>query len=230
MNSISPILFFFFISLGISAQSSNLIFSNAADYPEDRYLEYSGSPYYFDKWVFADVYDHNGDIFEWMVVNYNIHEKVFEIRNGNKYIVVDPYFYWCVKVYKEDNGIHLKDFQDSILFIRGLMPDDEEKFVNVIYNGTHIKFLRDMQITKSVKTFHNIGQPKANKIFHRKDFYYLVINGEYKKIKFDKDDLIKVFGHKDELEKWLVDNNNTLKKDQEFSDFIEYVESTFYVN
>lgn len=214
---------------GLASQSSTLIFANAVEYPEDRYDDYSGTPYFFKEWVFADIYSQNGDIFPGMVANYNIDNKVFEIRNGKDYVVLDPYFYWCVRVDKDQNGNHLKDFQDSTLFIRGLMADDEKKFVNVIYNGVHIKLLRDMYIAESVKTFQNVGQTITNKRFNRRDTYHLVIDGEYKEVKLKKKDFIKVLGHKDELEQWLKDNKNKFKRDQDFSDFLAHVESTYYI-
>ena len=225
------LLFLTSITLELTGQSSStMIFSNSIEYPEDRYKDYKGTPYFFNEWVFADVYSQNGDIFDGLVVNYNIDQKVFEIRNGEEYVIMDPYFYWCVQVKKNENGHHLNDFQDSILFIRGLMPDDEKKFVNVIYNGPHIKLLRDMNVAESVKTFQNVGQTITNKRFNRKDKYYLVIDGDYGEVKLGKKDIINILGYKDELEQWLKDNNNKLKKDKDFADFLMYAETTYFSN
>ena len=217
-----------FISIQGFSQTSKMVLSNAKVLPEDRYKEYSGSPFYFDDWVKGDVYNQNGDVFENMVINYNIYENVFEVLDGKKYVLLDPYFYWCVKVDKEDNDPKLmKDMMDSTLFIRGLMADNERKFVNVMYNGVQIKLLRDMYVAESVKTFQNVGQTVTNKRFNRKDSYFLVIDGEYKEVKLKKGDFLKKLGPKKELEKWLKENKNKLKKDEDYIALLEYYESNY---
>ncbi len=214
----------------IYGQSSRMILSNSKVYPEDRYKDYKGNPFYFKDWVKGDVYNQNGDIFEDMTINYNIYENVFEILDGKKYILMDPYFYWCVRVDSEDNPKIMEDMQDSVLFIRGLVAEDERKFVHVIYNGTSLKLLRDMYVAESVKTFQSVGQTVTNKRFNRKDEYFLVQDGEYKKVKLKKNDLLKALGPKKELEKWLKEQNNKLKKDSDYESLLAYYESTYLSN
>ena len=214
----------------ILGQTSRMILSNATVYPEDRYKDHKGSPFYFKDWVKGNVYNQNGDIFEDMKINYNIFENVFEILDGEKYVIMDPYFYWCVKVDKEDNPDIMKEMQDSVLFIRGLMASDEKRFVQVMYNGPSIKLLRDMNVAESVKTFQNVGQTVTNKRFNRKDKYYLVQEGEYKEVKLKKKDILKALGPKKELEQWLKDQKNKLKKDSDYEALLSHFESTYLSN
>jgi hypothetical protein len=211
-------------TVSLAQTSSTMIFSNANEYPEDRYKDVKGNPYFFEEWVFADVYSQNGDVFKGMVTNYNIDEQVFELRRGKEYLVLDPYFYWCVIVNKSENGNALKEHPDSVLFIRGLMPDDEKKFVQVIYNGVHIKLLRDMHVAESVKVFQNVGQTITNKRFNRKDDHFLVIDGQYVEVKLKKKEILKILRHEDELDDWLKENKNKLKSDEEFAAMLEYYE------
>lgn len=219
----------FLFTGNIWGQTSRMILSNTTIYPEDRYKEYKGSPFYFKDWVKGDIYNQNGDVFENMTINYNIFESLFEILEGKKYAIMDPYFYWCVKVDKEDNPEMMKDMQDSILFIRGLMANDEKKFVQVMYNGTHIKLLKDMNVAESVKSFQNVGQTVTNKRFNRKDKYYIVIDGEYNEVKLNKKDILKALGPKKELEQWAKEQKNKLKKDADFESLLAYYEATFLI-
>ncbi len=176
----------------------------------------------------GDVYSQSGDVYNNLILNYNIDDQLFEVRNEDKYIVLDPAYYWCVKVYKDINKAFLdKNAPDSILFIRGFLPDAENKFVEVIYNGTRVKLVRELYVAKSTKTFNDVGRNVTMKRFNRKDKHFLIIDGEYDNIKLKDKDIMKALGKRDELKKWAKDNDLKIKKDQDFARLLAYYEATY---
>lgn len=226
LTKIFIILFLMGSGLSLSGQG-NLMFANAEDYDEDRYEDYSGSPYYFDNWVIGDIYSQSGEIFKNMILNYNIDDQLFEVRNEKKYIVLDPAFYWCVKVYKDINKSFLdKNAPDSTLFIRGILPDAENKFVEVIYNGSRVKLVRELYIATSTKKFNDVGRTITMKRFNRKDKHFLIIDGEYDDVKLKDKDIMKALGKRDELKKWAKENDIKVKNDQDFAKMLKYYEET----
>ena len=215
-----------YLVIGNSQSSSDrMIMSNSKVYAKDRYKDTKGSPYFFNDWVIAEVYNQSGDTYKGLKLNYNVYEEFFEILDGEKYIVLDPTYYWCVKVDKEINPSQLKDSQDSVIFIRGLLENNERKFVHIIYNGSRVKLIRDPYAAESVKTIQNVGQTITNRRFNRKDTYFFLIDGEYSAVRLKKKEVINRLGHKKELEAFIKDNKLKMKKDEDYEVLLAYYES-----
>ncbi len=208
----------------ISAQQDRIIFDNAQKIDNDRYKGYKGNPYYFKIWVYGDVYNQNGEKYEDLLLNYNIESSTFEVTNGERYLELDPRYYWAVTVKQDKNVVDLEDDRDSIVFIRGLLPDDERKFVEVLYNGSRVKLLKELYVALSSKKIENVGQTIKLKRFNRKDKHFLVVDGEYKKIKMKKKDALKTMGPEKELKNWLKSSKNKLKKDKDWMALMQYYE------
>ena len=83
---IGTLIIFFCITnifIGSSQSSFERMFeSESIDYPEYRYKNIKGSPYYFKGWVNAEIYEQSGEIFEDLQVNYNIFKEVMEVKIG----------------------------------------------------------------------------------------------------------------------------------------------------
>ncbi len=208
----------------IDAQEDKIDFDNAQIINEERYQGFKGNAYYFQLWVYGDVYNQSGGRYEDLLLNYNIETSTFEVKDGKRYIELDPRNYWAVVVNQDQNVINLDEKKDSVVFIRGLIPDDERKFVEVVYNGSRVKLLKDLFIVTTSQQVENLGQNTKLKRFTRKDRYFLVVDGEYKKIKMNKKDALKTMGHKKELEKWLNSNNNKLTMEKDWMALMQYFE------
>ena len=56
-----------------------------------------------------------------------------------------------MRVDKALNPYLLVDHQDSVFFIRGILEKKENKFVQIIYNGTKIKLIKDPIVNEAKK-------------------------------------------------------------------------------
>ena len=129
-----------------------------------------------------------------------------------------------MRVDKALNPYLLVDHQDSVIFIRGILEKKENKFVQIIYNGTKIKLIKDPIVNEAKKENQDTGHLETVKQFNRRDRHYLIIDGKYKSTKLNKKSIIKILGMQSELESFIIENKLEMKKAQDFEKLLDYYE------
>lgn len=214
MKIISILAFTLFgISL-LSAQTKS-IFVNAKAINETRYSEYKGSPYLFDDWQIADIYDAEGKAFEKMELNFNGYSKEIEIRKGNQYIELDR------KVFTK---IELSLKEHPKVFKKGMHDFFKDDFVEVVYDGKDLQMVKKFRAGITEKEINDVGKTIKIKRFEKKIEYYFIKEGKLQNVKLKKKSLYAFLGHKKEIESYLKKNKLKITKESDLKKALNFYE------
>ncbi|HMQ05703.1 MAG TPA: hypothetical protein PKC30_00310 [Saprospiraceae bacterium] len=210
-----------------SQTKTDLLFLSAETYNPHKYREKIGNPYYFDHWMLGDAYDISGELYSTLFMNYNIMESQWEVRRMDKVVALDPTVFWCVIIHKQWNDYIWKYSQDSLLFIRGLLPKNEYRFAKVVYNGKKLRLYKDMQIHESSEKIFDKGKSAALNKLYRKDKYVLFKNGKIMDAGYTMLDIIGKTGHKEKILQYLNSRQMKFNEDNDLALLMEYIEQNF---
>ncbi|MCB0633535.1 MAG: hypothetical protein R2824_09130 [Saprospiraceae bacterium] len=201
----------FFLLLLVSqwavAQSEDLIFVNGLDINQNRYPDVKDSPYLFkDDWHPADLLGKDMKRVPNMPTRYNMYTGEFEVRNKDKFIRLATSQFMRIEFEVNEKGKPLAEGEEKFIFQAGFHPRFQDRFVNVIYSGPMMVVFRDYRSNISEKTIQNVGETVAFKRFFTKVEYYMLQGGELKAIRNNKNSIIKLLGHKKELEAFIKEN------------------------
>jgi hypothetical protein len=226
---ITAFLLVFILVSGAKGQSDlDFLFDDADVYRENRFGNSIGSPMLFDPWVIAKVYSNTGEIYYPMLVNYNVREKEWEARNDNKIISLDPTYFWCIVLRVKDNLFVDKSTGDSLLFIRGLLLNDENEYAQVLYNGPNIKLLKIFDVNNTKTTDSGNGGFTLNRFLHR-SHYYIISDTKHERTRLTINDISKAYGKKEKvIKKYFEDNQLNPKGEKEWIDALKTIEIEFF--
>jgi hypothetical protein len=226
---ISAFLLVFILMSGAKGQSDlDFLFDDANVYRENRFGYSIGSPMLFDPWVIGKVYSNTGEIYYPMLVNYNVKEKEWEARNENKIISLDPTYFWCIVLRVKDNLFVDKSTGDSLLFVRGLLLNDENEYAQVLYNGSNIKLLKIFEVNNTKTTDNGNGGFTLNRFLHRSR-YYIISDTKHERTGLTINDITKAYGKKGKvIKKYFEDNQLNPKGEKEWIDALKTIEIEFF--
>lgn len=191
------------------------IFTNAKPIDESRYKAYKGSPYFFDDWVLADIYDANGKAFEQLEMNFNGYTNEIEIRKGNQYIELDKKWYSKIEANSPD-GI--------ITFVQEAHSHFKNNFVEAVYIGNRISLVRKFRIALTEKEINDVGKTIKIKRFEKRLEYYFIKGEKLNNIKWKKKSILSYLGHKKDIEAFLKKNKLKLTSDKGIQKVLAFYE------
>lgn len=218
--------FLIFLAVNINAQSEDLIFVNGLDINEERYADIKDSPYLFkEEWVPADLLTKDMKRIPNMPTRYNLYTGEFEVRQGDKFIRLANDRFMRIEFEVDEAGNKLEQGGEKLVFQASFHPRFKDHFINLIYSGTSMVVFRDFRVIISEKTVQNVGDTVKFKRFYKKVDYYLLQNGELKTINPNKKQLIKVLGHKKELESFIKENKLDLESAADLNKLFTFAET-----
>ncbi|PHN02021.1 hypothetical protein [Flavilitoribacter nigricans] len=214
------------LATNLSAQSEDLIFVNGLDVNEERYPDIKDSPYLFgDEWHPADLLTKEMKRVPNMPTRYNIYTGEFEVRQGDKFIRLANDRFMRIEFEVNEDGEKVDNADEKLVFQASFHPRFRDHFVNLIYSGSTMVVFRDFRAIVSEKTVQNVGQTVEFKRFFPKVDYYLMQNGELKTIKPNKKTLIKLLGHKKELEAYIKEHKLDLESAPDLNKLLTFAET-----
>lgn len=225
MKYIFLLVLVFTIQIAV-AQSEDLILVNGSDVAEDRYSDIKGSPYLFeDKWLTADLLTKEVERVSNVSTRYNMYTGEFEVRQDDKFIRLANDRFMRIEFEVNENGEQVENEEERLIFQASFHPRFKDRFINLIYSGPKLLLFRDFRSTVSEKTVQNVGDTVEFKRFFNKVDYYLIQNGELKIINLKKKKLIKLLGHKKQLEAYLKEYKPDLDSATDLKKLFTFVES-----
>lgn len=207
------------------AQADELIFVNGTNVNEERYPEVKGSPYLFDEWYPADLLTSSMDKIKAIPTRYNTHTGEFEVRQDDKYILLELSRFMRIKFSVDENGDPVENDVDGLVFQAGFHPVFRGKFVNIVYSGREMILVRSLENRISEKTFQDVGKTVEVKRFLPIEEYFLLRSGELTPVKLNKKGLIKAIGHKKEIETFIKDNDLDLNAHRDLRKLLTFAET-----
>ncbi len=206
----------------LNAQSEDLIFVNGLDVNEERYPDVKESPYLFgDDWHAADLLTKEMKRVPEMQTRYNLYTGEFEVRQGDKFIRLASDRFMRIEFEVDEEGEAIADSDQKLIFQASFHPRFKNRFVNVVYSGPTMV----LRAIISTKTIQNVGDTVEFKRFHSKVDYYLMQSGELKTINTKKKSLIKLLGHKKELESFIKDQKLDLDSGADLNKLFTFAET-----
>ena len=218
-------LLLFFVQ-NLNAQSEDLIFVNGFDVNEERYADIKDSPYLFkDDWHPADLLTKEMKRVPNVPTRYNLYTGEFEVRQGDKFIRLANDRFMRIEFEVDEEGKSLEEESEKLIFQASFHPRFKDRFVNLIYSGSTMVVFRDFRAVISEKTVQNVGQTVEFKRFFPKVDYYLMQNGELKTINTKKKTLIKLLGHKKDLEAFIKEHKLDLDSSRDLKKLFTFAET-----
>lgn len=214
------------LAQNLGAQSEDLIFVNGIDVNEERYPDVKESPYLFgDDWHAADLLTKEMNRVPGMLTRYNLYTGEFEVRQEDKFIRLASDRFMRIEFEVDEEGEAADNDEEKLIFQASFHPRFKDRFVNVIYSGPTMVLFRDFRAIISTKTIQNVGDTVEFKRFHSKVDYYLMQNGELKTINTKKKSLIKLLGHKKDLESFMKEHKLDLDSAPDLNKLFTFAET-----
>lgn len=217
---------FLLLALNLSGQSEDLIFVNGLNVNDNRYPDVKESPYlYGDDWYSANLLTKEMKRVPDVQTRYNLYTGEFEVRQGDKFIRLASDRFMRIEFEVDEKGEKVEKGEERLIFQASFHPRFKDRFINVIYSGPAMVLFRDFRAIISTKTIQNVGDTVEFKRFHSKVDYYLMQNGELKTINTKKKSLIKILGHKKDLESFIKEHKLDLDYGPDLNKLFTFAET-----
>jgi len=183
----------------ISAWSQTMIsFQNAQPYDDNRYADVSGQAYFFEDFTPGSIIDSKGVQYDPVAMNYNGYTHAFEVRQGDRFISLDPAFYQSV-LFPVNAG------KDTITFVKGVHPAFRNTFVQEVYRSEQLILVKQFIVGLTENQKNIPGGILEVKRFSPRNEWYLVKTSSKTRLKLDnnKRQLLKVLGQEKALGSYL---------------------------
>ena len=161
-----------------------------------------GDVYLFSDWVNgAKLYTKNKQRYIISGLNYNIKKEVFEIKRSKDSIFT-----------LDSNSIDHLNINGSIYKTEKVA--DDETFFEILLKKEELSFLKKNTIRLIVGKMNPLNGIQEPNTYYKSYDYYLIQDGESKKIKLKKKDLNSVFDTQSNIMKQYVKENSLSYKDE----------------
>ncbi|HHL53155.1 MAG TPA: hypothetical protein ENJ39_07230 [Flammeovirgaceae bacterium] len=200
-----------------TAQKAYTILESHKELDPSRYDEIKGSPYLYNDWLPATVVGSDGKMHENILVNYNGLTGELEIKRENRQTEMEPSSYLKVMVHTPAG---------TQAFYRGIHPQLGNKLVCVLYDGVRVKLIRDFKVRKQENEMQTPLNPTVFEKFVAQSDYYLMLEGLLHPVKIKKKKIMALLDHKQEIEKYIKENNLNLNTTEDVIKLLAYYETT----
>ncbi|MEM9884287.1 MAG: hypothetical protein AAF849_00225 [Bacteroidota bacterium] len=209
MSYIVSFLAFTLFSFTATAQ---IVGVNSKPIDENRYEDIKGSPYLFDDWQEATIYNKAGKSIEEAQVNYNIYEKEIEVKVAQGYIELDGNAYPKILMLK-----------DSSYFQYNAHPKFKGQFVLIHFKGEQHQLFSSSKSRINTRTINNVGQNIELENFANVHTYYLLKDDKLYSFKLKKKDVLDLFPDKS-VNQFVKQERLKLSKVEEVVQLLRFVE------
>ncbi|MBX2816033.1 MAG: hypothetical protein KTR24_08545 [Saprospiraceae bacterium] len=186
----------------LSAQRDSLFFTNSQQWDEERYPNVQGTPYFFEDFMQANIMRRDSFVFSDVLLNYNGFSQEFEIREDDRYIVLEALWYLEIRIPADKNP----SLEQDVVFRQDMHPTYKAKFAQVLHDGQKVTAINDFKVEKSEKTIQNVGGAVTFERFVPIHSFRLIRDGEIDLLRPKKDVLAAKLGSEKEFSKFLKAN------------------------
>ena len=209
------------LSLSLStlfAQESDLLLTNSQPINSDRYKGIKGDPYMFDEWRRGKIISEDADAIENVLLNFNGQTNGFEIKQGDKYIELDPSWYLRVVVEGEKEG-------EKIVFQKNFYAPLNNKFTRIVYKGKTVTVVEDFKSKVEKKVINNVGKNEEIKTFYNRKNYFLIKDKKPVLFRTKKKSLLPMLGMEKELESYMKKEKLKLNSEKDLIQLLTHYDS-----
>ncbi|MCB0633536.1 MAG: hypothetical protein R2824_09135 [Saprospiraceae bacterium] len=211
------------------AQGEETVFVDRYAVEGERYPDIKGNPYLFKngKWFKADLITRELKTIPNILTRYNTYTGDMEVKreNGDTYYKLVPKDFVRIEFSVDENGKTALDPDQRLIFQNGFHPRFNNRFVNLVYTGNSMVVFRDYRCIISDEAARRVGQSIEVKQFRPRVDYYLLKNGELSELNVRKNALIKILGHKKQLDTFFKENKLDLDNTFDLQKVFAYAES-----
>ena len=175
------LILLFFVGFSGYGQAQ-ISFVNALTIDPNVYDNIAGTPYLFDSWRTGKIISYLDTVVVNLDINYNGYTKSFEIRKGNKFILLDEDYYQEVII---DNP----DDPDYPFHFTKYAPGDLSGQWALIYEeGEKYSLYRTFIAGLTEDEIQDVGKTIKMRTFQNKKVYYIYRNGELESLRIKKEE------------------------------------------
>lgn len=200
----------------LTAQRQETILLNTQEIDEERYEGIRGYPFIWEKWQSGVVIDDQGLSAEAEKINFNAHTQTFEVKKGGRFIELSS---------EEQNQIIINSLDEPQTFKKDIHPDLPLEFNQLLYTGATLQLVKSTEKEISTKVFQNVGKKVTVEQFVKRETFYLIQNGELRRIKTNKKALLKQLEQSKKLDSFIKKNKLKLKNDADLVKLIAHYET-----
>jgi len=213
------------------AQLDSILLADSKLIDIKKYSDHKNSPYYFEDWVVGSIIGSNQDMIDSVLLNYNGYTRAFEIKVADRYIKLNDRHIVRVIVDARRNKLD-ETLGRKVVFQKGIHPKYSKEFLTINYTGRNV-FLLSQFITgiqKSEELNLVAGSLDESRKFTPKKLYFLLMDGELRKVKLKKKSVVKALSNSDKrykkkLENYLKRKKNGLKTEQDLFSLLAYFDT-----
>ncbi len=220
--------FFLILCFGIAgSQENDNEFTATKKVNPFRYENIKGSPYIFEDWQKGTIYDNNLRIYPNVMLNYNGESQEIEVKTDDSFIVLESSKYLRVDIPQGEPDA--MGNVDKIILQRGLHPREPDSFVRMVYSGRRAFLFVDFRCPLEKKAVRDAGQKIDFRKFDPKQTYFLKLNEKVSALKQNNSNVIKLLGHKSELESFISENNIKIESEKGLCRILEWYEQQGFI-
>lgn len=209
-----------FILPATYGQKEIQFFTNEQPIDAYRYNNIEGSPYLLKTWTKATLYDVYGTVYNDVFFNYNGLTKELELlKNDTEFIILNSLFYDRIVADDENSP------NGQMILKKGLDPELDESFVQVIHEGKKLTVIKQFNVRKSKVTINDVGKIRNFENFTRTTNYYVISELAMVDMSTKKKQLLRLLGDDDKLDDFIKSENLDLDNDIDLSKLFAFYET-----
>jgi hypothetical protein len=202
------------------SQNNNIILLDDEPVDPNRYKEIRRTPHIFSEFVEARIYKTNREFID-VPINYNGYTGTFEYKRDEDIIELDKAFFLKIDVFTDKYPKEFNSYMsDTTIFVRGLNPDDYEKFYIQVYGDFAISVFKEFTVFIGENKIENVGNTITYEYFSPRFHYYFVRDGKPEMVKLKKKPILEYLGDK-RLNGFVKENKLQVDNEQDLIRLLE---------
>ena len=205
-----------------SKKSASLLIGTELN--EDRYPDVQKSPYLFEEFAPALVYDKRKNITDEYLLNYNGYTKEFEFLHNDKTFILDVGHYDEIEIakYTPSADYSTKFVSESIKFVKGMDPKDRKNFQILVHDDDNLSVYKKFEVRLTLTESNGSGKGIMKTEYFRNAFSYFALKDDaVSKLKLNKKSVLASLNN-GEVESYVKKNKMKLNSEQELKQLLAY--------
>ncbi len=191
--------------------------THARPWPADRYADTDGSPWLFDQWLPAIIYDGVGAAYLVDSLNLNGLTPAVEVRKDGRYIELDERAYPRIRVVRAP--------ADTVELRALALPSRQWRYLVLRYAGLRLQLFEEFLVSRDERRIETPGKTEYIRKFVQRRRFWLVRQGEKPVLlKSKKKELLRQLGPYDALSAFAKKEKLNLKKPDDLVRLVAFAE------
>ncbi|MEM9547277.1 MAG: hypothetical protein AAGA77_14955 [Bacteroidota bacterium] len=190
---------------------------NSIVYDADKYKDYKGTPYLWEENKEVIIFDRNAKEYNSVIGNYNGLDGEFEVYKNDRFIRLPPYLYIKIQV--------INDPAVNYTLYSNIHPKLKNKYCIQHAQSSNYRVFESFIAKESNTTIQKPGKPAEIKKIIPKSNYFILAGRALIQFKLNRKKLIKKFGHKKEIKRFLKENKIKINTIEDVLPLLEFLDS-----